>query len=80
MPAEGALIARPSANQWPEQFWDASPEVQGAYRYAVANGDVLQYFPCYCGCVKGGHTSNKDCYIDEVRSDGSIVLDPMSFG
>ena len=78
--SEGTLIAWPAKNQWPEQFWQASPQAQEAYRFAVANPDVLQYFPCYCGCVNGGHTSNKNCYIDEFRPDGSVVLDPMSFG
>ena len=73
-------LARPSRDQWPEVFWTSAPEVQEAYRYAVANPDVLQWIPCFCGCVNGGHTSNKDCYVREFRRDGSVVLDPMSFG
>lgn len=79
-PVETALVASPAQDRWPEQFQRAAPEVQEAYRFAVANPHVLQYIPCYCGCVNQGHTSNKDCYIDELRPDGSVVLDPMSFG
>ncbi len=75
-----ALVAWPSQNRWPERFQRAQPDVQEAYRYAVANPQVLQYFPCFCGCEDEGHTSNKDCYIDEFRSDGSVLLDSMSFG
>lgn len=73
-------VAWPAKNEWPAPFWQSAPEVQEAYRYAVAHPQVLQYFPCYCGCVNDGHTSNKDCYIKEARADGSVVLDPMSFG
>jgi len=74
------LVARPAVNEWPREFVQAAPEVQEAYRYALANPDVLQYMPCFCGCVNQGHTSNKDCYIQRARSDGSFVLEPMSFG
>ena len=78
--ADTALIARPALNQWPKEFMAASPEVQGAYRFAIANPDVLKYIPCFCGCVNQGMTSNHDCYVRESRPDGSVVLDPMSFG
>lgn len=76
---QSRLVAYPALNRWPENFWRAGAEVQLAYRYAVANPEVLQWFPCFCGCVQGGHRSNKDCYIREIRPDGSVVLDPMSF-
>ena len=49
------------------------------YRYAVANEATLKWFPCYCGCVEGGHRSNFDCYVREVRFDGRVRLDTMSF-
>ena len=76
----GALVANPSKNEWPQQFWRASTEVQEAYRYALAHPEVIQYMPCYCGCVNDGHTSNKDCYVRQALPDGSFVLEPMSFG
>ena len=50
------------------------------YRYAAANRETLQYMPCFCGCVEGGHQNNFDCYVREVLSDGRIRLDTMSFG
>jgi len=35
----------------------AAPEVvQEAYQFAVANPDVLDQLPCYCGCGGMGHT------------------------
>jgi hypothetical protein len=45
----------------------------------VAHPEILQYMPCFCGCVDEGHGSNKDCYIDELRPDGSVLLEPMGF-
>ena len=78
--APGALIANPAKDEWPQQFLKASPEVQEAYRYALSHQDVLQYMPCFCGCVDQGHRSNKDCYIQQALPDGSYLLEPMSFG
>jgi uncharacterized protein with PCYCGC motif len=72
--------AWPSENRWPAQFLSAPADVQEAYRYAVVNHDVLQYIPCFCGCVESGHTSNFDCYVAAQGPDGSIILDPMSYG
>jgi Protein of unknown function with PCYCGC motif len=79
-PTDQTLVANLALNQWPEQFMRAAPDIQADYRFAVANPDVLRYIPCYCGCVNQGHTSNHDCYVQETRSDGTVVLDPMSFG
>ncbi len=74
------LIAWPAQDRWPDPFSKAAPEVQQAYRFAVANPKVLQYIPCFCGCGASGHKSNSDCYVREFRPDGSVLLDPMSFG
>jgi hypothetical protein len=74
------LVAWPADDLWPEQFNRSSSDVQEAYRYAVGNEDVLQWMPCFCGCGAGGHRSNFDCYVREVRDDGSVALDAMSFG
>ena len=64
----------------PDFVQDAPPQVQEAYRFAIANPDVLRAFPCYCGCGAVGHQSNLDCYIKEVRSDGSIEFEDHAFG
>jgi len=58
----------------------APPVVQEAYRFAVANADVLQYVPCYCGCGGMGHTSNRSCFVKEDRSDGSVTFDDHALG
>lgn len=74
------LIAWPAEDRWPDAFHQMPEIVQDSYRFAVANRAVLQYMPCFCGCRDVGHTSNFDCYVAEARHDGSVILDPMSFG
>ncbi len=75
-----ALYAYPTRDEWPDEFSQLSATTQAMYRYAAANHDVLQYIPCFCGCVDGGHGSNFDCYVREMYPDGRIRLDTMSFG
>jgi hypothetical protein len=58
----------------------APAQVREAYRFAIANQEVLSSFPCYCGCGSAGHTSNLQCYVKQVRADGSIEFDTHAFG
>lgn len=47
-----------------------------AYRFAIANPrSVLLYTPCYCGCNHHGDSNNRDCFIDTMKADGTIVFD-----
>jgi hypothetical protein len=64
----------------PEYFRKAPPNVRDAYRFAIANRGILQQIPCYCGCGSDGHKNNADCYIKDVKSDGTVDFDKMSFG
>jgi hypothetical protein len=74
------LIAWPAKNEWPSALTSMPQPIQTNYHDAVAHKAVLQYIPCYCGCYANGHTCVYDCYVAEERSDGSIILDTMSFG
>jgi hypothetical protein len=64
----------------PDFVRDAPPQVKEAYRFAIANPDVLAAFPCYCGCGQMGHENNLGCYIKEMRPDGSMVFENHAFG
>jgi hypothetical protein len=64
----------------PDFVRDAAPQVQEAYRFAIANPEVLSKFPCYCGCGAMGHQNNLQCYIKEIRADGSIEFENHAFG
>ena len=64
----------------PLEIQEAPTTVQEAYRFAVANPELVSQFPCYCGCVNVGHMNNLDCYVQEFHDDGSIVFDNHAFG
>jgi len=59
----------------------SSPKVVSeAYRFAMANPDVLSELPCYCGCGGMGHTSNYSCYVADENADGSLSFDNHALG
>jgi hypothetical protein len=66
-------ITLASLSQMPDYVKSAPPNVQEAYRFAVANPKVLEQIPCYCGCAGMGHRHNLDCYVDAFRSDGRVA-------
>jgi hypothetical protein len=47
------------------------PDWQGAYAFALARPDVLQWLPCYCGCEGMGHRSNLDCFFQRREVKGT---------
>jgi len=49
-------------------------EIQRLYRYAVEHGDELQYIPCFCGCYRFGHKSNRDCYVKAFNAGGTLTF------
>jgi hypothetical protein len=57
-----------------------SPEIQEAYRFALANRDTLEKIPCYCGCGNVGHMDNYMCYVQSESADGQVVFDYHAAG
>ncbi len=57
----------------PADLSDAPAEVKEAYRFAIANKELLEQIPCFCGCVNVGHTSNYACYVAEDGGPGTIL-------
>jgi Protein of unknown function with PCYCGC motif len=64
----------------PADIRQAPVEVREAYRFAIANRDVLRYIPCYCGCGDQGHTSNASCYFQDNSTPEKPIFDRMSLG
>lgn len=64
----------------PADIRQAPARVREAYRFAVANREVLRWIPCYCGCGAQGHTSNASCYIKDASPPGNLSFDRMSLG
>jgi hypothetical protein len=64
---------------WPAYVTKAGPEVKRLYEFQVTHGELMRYMPCFCGCGDfAGHRSNRDCYVREVKEDGSVVFDSMA--
>lgn len=61
-------------------FLDDKPEdMRLVYQVAGQATDIIEWMPCYCGCGESaGHGSNKNCFIDEIREDGTVVWDDHS--
>lgn len=67
--------------EMPDFVKDSPPQVQEAYRFAVANPQVLDKFPCYCGCGAMGHQNNLQCYVKEARAgDSALEFDNHATG
>ena len=47
--------------------------VAGVYRFAAEHPEVLGYVPCYCGCEKGGHRGNDDCFVSARAANGDVT-------
>ena len=67
-------------SQMPDDVKSAPQVTQQAYQFAVANPDVMQHIPCYCGCGSMGHTSNYSCYVESVDAAGKVKFDGHSLG
>ena len=64
---------------WPEWMSQLDPEVKRLYAFQIENGALMRYMPCFCGCQwEDGHRSNRDCYVEAVNPDGSVVFDSMA--
>ena len=61
------------ASALPPELQTAPNEVKEAYRYAIANKELLEQIPCFCGCVGVGHSSNYACYVAADGGPGNIL-------
>lgn len=69
-----------SIDSMPAEVQSAPTTVSEAYRFAVANPDLLQQVGCYCGCGPIGHTSNYDCYVADADAEGGMQFDSHALG
>lgn len=77
---------------WPEwsSGWPTLPEprarrhqrpqdLRGVYGYAATRADLLSRIPCFGGCATEGHRSVLNCFVANVRSDGTRMWTDPSF-
>ncbi len=72
-PAPVNTIVLAPKSELPADVQSAPVEVQEAYRFALANKDLLEQIPCFCGCSASGHTSNYRCYVVEDGGSDSVI-------
>lgn len=77
--AEHSFAMAPLA-EMPEMVQNAPVRVHEAYQFAVANPDILQQIPCYCGCGGMGHTSDYSCYVAGEAADGTLTFETHALG
>lgn len=65
--------------EWPDFVLNANADVRSFYEFQVTNGELMRFMPCFCGChLEDGHRNNRDCYVEAVNPDGSVVFDAMA--
>lgn len=87
-----SLEAAAASPAWPEWSADWPPlpsppprrhplpqDLRGPYSYAARNQEVLEHVPCYCGCVREGHRSNLNCFVNGFRPNGTPIWTDHSF-
>jgi hypothetical protein len=47
--------------------------VRAAYVFAAEHPEVLSYVPCFCGCERGGHRGNEDCFVTGRDKNGDVT-------
>jgi hypothetical protein len=47
--------------------------VRAAYVFAAEHPEVLSYVPCFCGCERGGHRGNEDCFVSRRDENGDVT-------
>ena len=47
--------------------------VRAVYEFAARHPEVLRYVPCFCGCERGGHKDNADCFVSSRDATGKVT-------
>jgi len=47
--------------------------VRAAYVFAAEHPEILSYVPCFCGCERGGHKGNDDCFVAQRNEKGDVT-------
>jgi hypothetical protein len=77
-PPAAKLGPHPQATLPPLPFQAYAPPrpmetVKAVYRFAAEHPEVLSYVPCFCGCERGGHKGNDDCFVKSRNAQGDVT-------
>ncbi len=76
----GAPLRLAAVGRLPAEVQRAPTTVREAYRFALANPDLLGRIPCHCGCGSMGHTSNAACYLRPGSTSDTPLFDSHALG
>jgi hypothetical protein len=85
-PVTSRPAMKPAVGPLPPIPYDGYPSprpmavTQAAYEFAARHPEVLQYVPCFCGCERGGHNGNHDCFVRLRDANGSVTWDSHGYG
>ncbi len=68
-----------SLAEMPKEVRQSPVSVQQAYQFNIANPDIMQEIPCYCGCGAVGHHSNFNCYA-KIDANEKLTFDGHALG
>jgi hypothetical protein len=77
-PVYAKVGPRPQSNLPPLPFQAYPPPrpmetVKAVYQFAAEHPEVLSYVPCFCGCERGGHRGNDDCFVKARNTEGDVT-------
>src|SRR4051812_42413003 len=77
-PQYAKLGPHPQPNLPPLPFQAYAPPrpmetVKAVYQFAAEHPEVLSYVPCFCGCERGGHRGNDDCFVKSRNAQGDVT-------
>jgi hypothetical protein len=77
-PVSAKLGPHPQANLPPLPLQAYAPPrpmetVKAVYQFAAEHPEVLSYVPCFCGCERGGHKGNDDCFVKSRNPQGDVT-------
>ena len=46
--------------------------MRATFEFAARHPEVMKYIPCFCGCNRGGHKDNHDCFVSGRDAAGKV--------
>jgi len=43
------------------------------FEFAARHPEVMKFVPCFCGCERGGHKDNHDCFVAGRNTAGAVT-------
>jgi hypothetical protein len=55
--------------------------MRATYEFAARHPEVMRFVPCFCGCERGGHKDNHDCFVaSRGQADRVAAWDTHAIG